>query len=164
MLRVYGLLKRSCCDRYRDRGLVGSLFWRWDVQVYAGSGVADYGVRQFDSTFGARPVPARGQRQTDESTPAVDPQRPCTPCRQQARCSNCMQNWYSSDEVHRIVRIPAAELLATQQIMWCLHGAGIIAGHARKVRWRENARPPRQECRLGCWVRRKSSWLRRGCA
>lgn len=38
----------------RDRALVGSLFWRWDVQVYAGSGVADYGVRQFDSTFGAQ--------------------------------------------------------------------------------------------------------------
>ncbi len=33
---------------------MGSLFWRWDVQVYAGSGVADYGVRQFDSTFGAQ--------------------------------------------------------------------------------------------------------------
>lgn len=41
--------------------------------------------------------------------------------------------------------------------------AGIIAGHARKVRRRETARPPRQECRLGCWVRRKTSWLRRGC-
>ena len=88
---------------YRDRGLVGSLFWRWDVQVYAGSGVADYGVRQFDSTFGARPAPARGQRQTDASTPAVNPQRPCTPCCQQARCSNYVQNWCSSDEGHRIV-------------------------------------------------------------
>lgn len=50
------MLKEWLCDGHRDRGLVGSLFWRWDVQVYAGSGVADYGVRQFDSTFGVRPV------------------------------------------------------------------------------------------------------------
>lgn len=44
------------CGGRRDRGLVGSLFWRWDVQVYAGSAVADYGVRRFDSTFGALPL------------------------------------------------------------------------------------------------------------
>jgi hypothetical protein len=48
------LTAETCAMARRDRGLVGSLFWRWDVQVYAGSGVADYGVRQFDSTFGAR--------------------------------------------------------------------------------------------------------------
>lgn len=73
-----------------DRGLAGSLFWRWDVQVYADSAVADYGVSQQDSTFGT------------------------------------------------------------------------IQRHAAKVRQKAAARPPRPECRLGCWVKRKSA-LVRGC-
>ena len=49
-----GLL--PCCSHShfscRNRGLTGSLFWRWDVQVYAGAGPTDYGVRHFDSTVG----------------------------------------------------------------------------------------------------------------
>jgi hypothetical protein len=73
--RVRAMLKSSACTNgRRDRGLVGSLFWRWDVQVYAGSGVADYGVRQFDSTFGARPALGAGTKQTRTNlhqTPAV---------------------------------------------------------------------------------------------
>jgi hypothetical protein len=40
----------------RGLPLMGSLFWRWDVQVYAGEGPRDYGVRSFDSTF---PIIAR---------------------------------------------------------------------------------------------------------
>ena len=44
-------LTLHCMLNDRGRGLTGSLFWRWDVQVYAGAGPTDYGVRRFDSTF-----------------------------------------------------------------------------------------------------------------
>jgi hypothetical protein len=45
------MFSTSFTARDRGRGLTGSLFWRWDVQVYAGAGPTDYGVRRFDSTF-----------------------------------------------------------------------------------------------------------------
>ena len=35
----------------RGRPLRGVLFWRWDMQVYAGTDPADYGVRVEDTTF-----------------------------------------------------------------------------------------------------------------
>jgi hypothetical protein len=35
----------------RGRPLRGVLFWRWDLQVYAGTDPADYGVQVQDSTF-----------------------------------------------------------------------------------------------------------------
>ena len=35
----------------RGRPLRGVLFWRWDMQVYAGTDPADYGVRLEDTTF-----------------------------------------------------------------------------------------------------------------
>jgi hypothetical protein len=36
---------------HRGRPLRGVLFWRWDLQVYAGTDPADYGVQVQDSTF-----------------------------------------------------------------------------------------------------------------
>lgn len=35
----------------RNRPLRGALFWRWDLQVYAGMAPADYGVQVADTTF-----------------------------------------------------------------------------------------------------------------
>jgi len=35
----------------RGRPLRGVLFWRWDLQVYAGMAPADYGVQVGDTTF-----------------------------------------------------------------------------------------------------------------
>lgn len=32
--------------------MTGSMFWRYDVQVYAGKATTDYGVHSFDSTWG----------------------------------------------------------------------------------------------------------------
>lgn len=36
----------------RGRPLRGVLFWRWDLQVYANTDPADYGVQAQDTTFG----------------------------------------------------------------------------------------------------------------
>ncbi len=43
----------SCCGvcAHRGRPLRGVLFWRWDLQVYAGMAPADYGVQVADTTF-----------------------------------------------------------------------------------------------------------------
>ena len=49
------LLYRQSLNRWyclcSGRPLRGVLFWRWDLQVYAGTDPADYGVQVQDTTF-----------------------------------------------------------------------------------------------------------------
>lgn len=158
------------CLYCRDRALVGSLFWRWDVQVYAGSGVADYGVRRFDSTFGEHRFP----RSTHLCTRVVHKLDIAAgkPCQSEA-CPTHGQfsalRWPRRFHISPCPRKMVVASMLRRDMTNCHQAwpsnflcAGIIAEHASKVRRRENARPPRQECRAGCWVKRKSSLFRRG--